>query len=349
MNKKFLTTGFIAAVATAGVLASVAYAADGITVVSWGGAYQKAQHDTIFGPYTAKSGTAVKEEEYNGEVAKIRAMVESGTVSWDVISVDTQTALQGCDEGVLETLDYSKVIDKAKVLPGAALDCAIGSDVYATVFAYDTSKLKDGPTSIKDLFDLAKFPGKRALQKNPFVNLEWALIADGVDPNKVYDELGTPAGVDRAFKKLDTIKKDVVWWEAGAQPPQLLADGEVVMTSAWNGRIANAIKEGKTFKIVWDGEAPDLDMWAIPKGTPNLDKSYEFLNFASSAEVQSALAPHIPYGPTNLDAVALVDPELAKSLPTHPDNLKAAIPLNPQFWGDNGEELRARFNTWLAQ
>lgn len=70
MNKKFLTTGFIAAVATAGVLASVAYAADGITVVSWGGAYQKAQHDTIFGPYTAKSGTAVKEEEYNGEVAR---------------------------------------------------------------------------------------------------------------------------------------------------------------------------------------------------------------------------------------------------------------------------------------
>jgi len=121
------------------------------------------------------------------------------------------------------------------------------------------------------------------------------------------------------------------------------------MTSAWNGRIANAIKEGKTFKIVWDGQAPDLDMWAVPKGTPNLDKSYEFLAFASSAEVQSALAPHIPYGPTNLDAVALVDPELAKSLPTHPDNLKAAIPLNPQFWGDNGEELRARFNTWLAQ
>ncbi len=36
-------------------------------------------------------------------------------------------------------------------------------------------------------------------------------------------------GVDRAFAKLDTIKDSVVWWEAGAQPPQLLADGEVVM------------------------------------------------------------------------------------------------------------------------
>ncbi len=349
MKKKLLTTGFVAAVAAAGAIATAAYAADGITVVSWGGAYQKAQHDTIFVPFTSKTGTAVKEEEYNGEVAKIKAMVESGTISWDVISVDQATALQGCDDGVLENLDYSKILDKAKILPGAALDCAIGSDVYATVFAYDKSKLKDGPTTIGDLFDTQKFPGKRALQKNPMVNLEWALIADGVDRNEVYTVLGTPEGVDRAFKKLDTIKKDVVWWEAGAVPPQLLADGEVVMTSAWNGRIATAIKEGKSFQIVWDAEAPDLDMWAIPKGTPNLDKSYEFLAFASSAEVQSALAPVIPYGPTNLDAMALVDPELAKSLPTHPDNLKAAFPFNAQFWGDNGEELRARFNTWLAQ
>lgn len=347
MNKLTMIKGSVAALVAAGAFATVAFAADSLTVVSWGGAYQEAQRKTIFEPYKDKA--EIKEEEYNGEIAKIRAMVESGTVSWDVINIDTQTALQGCDEGVLETLDYGKIIDKAKVLPGAALDCAIGSDVYATVFAYDSSKLTDGPTKIADLFDLAKFPGKRALQKNPFVNLEWALIADGVEPAKVYEVLGTPEGVDRAFAKLDTIKANVVWWEAGAQPPQLLADGEVVMTSAWNGRIANAIKEGKSFQIVWDGQAPDLDMWGIPKGTPKLEAAYAFLAFASSAEVQSALAPSIPYGPTNIDAVALVDPELAKTLPTYPDNLTAAIPLNPQFWGDNGEELRARFNTWLAQ
>ena len=347
MNKLTMIKGSVAALVAAGAFATVAFAADSLTVVSWGGAYQEAQRKTIFEPYKDKA--EIKEEEYNGEIAKIRAMVESGTVSWDVINIDTQTALQGCDEGVLETLDYGKIIDKAKVLPGAALDCAIGSDVYATVFAYDSSKLTDGPTKIADLFDLAKFPGKRALQKNPFVNLEWALIADGVEPAKVYEVLGTPEGVDRAFAKLDTIKANVVWWEAGAQPPQLLADGEVVMTSAWNGRIANAIKEGKSFQIVWDGQAPDLDMWGIPKGTPKLEAAYAFLAFASSAEVQSALAPSIPYGPTNIDAVALVDPELAKTLPTYPDNLTAAIPLNPQFWGDNGEELRTRFTTWLAQ
>ena len=94
--------------------------------------------------------------------------------------------------------------------------------------------------SINDVCDLKKFPGKRSLQKKPINNLEWALIADGVPAGEVYDVLSTEEGVQRAFKKLDTIKDSVIWWEEGAQPPQLLADKEVAFASAYNGRIFNA-------------------------------------------------------------------------------------------------------------
>lgn len=350
MKKDLLFGGLIAAVTTVGLLAgAAAKAEDQLTIVSWGGAYQDSQREAYYKPYMAEGKAKIKEEEYNGEIAKIRAMVEAKDVTWDVVDVDTQTALQGCDEGIFETLDYSKIIDKSKIIPGGALDCGVATIVYSTIFAYDSDKLKDGPTSIKDLFDLQKFPGKRALQKSPFVNLEWALIADGVEPSKVYEVLGTPEGVDRAFKKLDTIKKDVVWWEAGAQPPQLLADGEVVMTSAWNGRIFNANKEGKHFTIVWDAQAPDLDLWAIPKGAKNLDASYAFINYSTSPDVMKNQSKFISYGPTNTDALPLIDSAILKDLPTAPENMKTALPLNPQFWGDNGEQLRNRFNTWLAQ
>ena len=159
-------------------------------------------------------------------------MVESKSVSWDAIDVDTPTAVQGCAEGILETIDWTKLgLDRSKFTGADLMDCAVPTILYATVIAYDKDKLANGPTTIADVFD-QKFP-KRGLQKNPFVNLEWALIADGVAVKDVCNKvLNTPAGVDRAFKKLDTIKKDVVWWEAGAQPPQLLADGQVVMTSA---------------------------------------------------------------------------------------------------------------------
>lgn len=335
---------------TISLYADPARAQDSITAVSWGGAYTASQQEAYYKPFTASTKIKVVEEEYNGEIAKIRAMVQAKSVSWDVVDVDTQTALQGCEEGLLEKIDWSKVADRSKFLPGTTTDCAVGTVIYSTVFAYDTERLKVGPTTIADLFDLQKFPGKRGLQKNPFVNLEWALVADGVPREKVYEVLKTPEGVDRAFKKLSTIKSQVVWWEAGAQPPQLLASGEVVMSSAWNGRIYNAnVKDGKKFKIVWDAQVPDYDFWVIPKGSKKLDAAYKFLAFASDPKIMANQSKYISYGPTHMDAIPNIAPAVLADLPNAPDNTKTAILQDYYFWGDRGEELRKRFNTWLAQ
>ena len=321
-----------------------------LNIVSWGGAYQRSQDEAYFRPFEKQDGGKIATEEYNGEIAKIRAMVESGNVTWDVIDVDTQTALQGCEDGLFLKLDWSKIGDEKKFLEGTTTDCAVGTIVYSTIMAYDADKLKPGPTMLADLFDLKKFPGKRGLQKSPFVNLEFALMADGVPREQVYAMLKTPAGVDRAFKKLDTIKSQVVWWEAGAQPAQLLASGEVVMTTAWNGRIYDAAKtDGKNFKIVWDGQVPDYDFWVIPKGAKHLDDSYKFIAFASDAANMANQSKYIAYGPTNAEAIPKIPPGVLADLPTAPQNTKTELVQDYFFWGDHGEELRKRFNTWLAQ
>jgi putative spermidine/putrescine transport system substrate-binding protein len=322
-----------------------------LTIVSWGGAYQDSQRKAYYEPYMAEKGVKIVEEEYDGELGKIKAMVEAKQVTWDAVDLDAAHALAGCDEGLLEKLDYSKIGDKSKFLPGTTYDCAVGTISYGTIYAYDGDKIKDNPpTTLADFFDTTKWPGKRGLLKKPFGDLEMALMADGVAPGDVYKTLGTPEGVDRAFKKLDTIKKDIVWWEAGAQPPELLAKGEVVMSTAWNGRIYNANKkDGKNFKIVWDGQLLDWDLWAIPAGTPNLDGAYDFLKFASDPKNMSQQSKYISYGPTQVDAIPLIAPDVLKDLPVAPENMKTALPNDPQFWADNNEELTKRFNAWLSQ
>jgi putative spermidine/putrescine transport system substrate-binding protein len=183
-----------------------------------------------------------------------------------------------------------------------------------------------------------------------------ALAADGVAAADIYDVLGTPEGVDRAFAKLDTIKGDVVWWEAGAQPPQLLADGEVAMTTAYNGRIFNAVaSEGKPFTIVWDSQIYDLDLWVIPKGAPNKELALDFVAFASATEQLAAQASYISYGPARKSSAPLVgsfhdkpDLKMGPQMPTAPENFTNAIQNNFEFWADNQDELNERFNTWLA-
>lgn len=236
-------------------------------------------------------------------------------------------------------------------VPGAdKFDCGVPTHIAATVVAYDKDKLSNGPQTIADLFDTRKLPGKRGLYKSPDGLLERALVADGVPVKDVYKVLRTPEGVDRAFSKLDTIKNDVIWWTSGAQPPQLLADGQVVMTAAWSGRIYDAIKNsGKHFEMMWDAATTSANVWIIPKGTPRREEAYKFIAFAASARSQADLTRYIAYSPSNTEAMALVDTTIMPYLPTAPDNLAKAIIPDPTFRVERGDELRQRFSAWLAK
>ena len=348
---KKLSVLFAAALLAGTAFAATARAGDELTVVSWGGAYSVSQHKAFIEPYMA-AGNKVTEAEYNGEVAKIKAMVEAKAVTWDVIDADSPTAMQACAEGALETIDWGKLgFDKSKFMGSDFLDCAVPNIIYGTVFGYDTSKITaNPPTTINDFFDTVKYPGKRGLWNNPQVNMEWALIVDGVDPKDVYRVLGTPEGLDRAFKKLDTIKKDIVWWTSGAQAPQLLADGQVAMTSAWNGRLYDAVKkDNKPFKIVWDHQALDWDYWVITKDTPKMEEAYRFVAYSSDPQRMANQTQFISYGPSNTDAIPMVAADMLPNLPTAPENLKTAWQLDSQFWADHGDEIKERFNAWLAQ
>lgn len=334
--------------AGAGLFLSGAARAD-LTVISFGGAVQKAQVKAYYEPFTAQTGKAIIAGEYNGEQARIKAMVEAKNVTWDVVEVESAELYRGCEEGLYVNLDYARIGDEDDFVEKAVTDCGIGTFVWATVLAYNADKLATAPTSWADMWDVQKFPGKRGLRKGAKFTLEIALLADGVAPAAVYQVLATKEGVERAFRKLDAIKAHLQWWEAGAQPPQMLAAGDLVMSSAYNGRIANAQSEGKNLKIVWNGSVYDADYWAIPAGTPNLDDAYAFIRFASQPGPQQVYSSQITYGPTNLKAVAGLDPARAADLPTAPQNLAGAVANDTLFWVEYGEELEQRFNAWAAR
>ncbi|MGB7180772.1 MAG: ABC transporter substrate-binding protein [Burkholderiaceae bacterium] len=348
---------------SAGLLSGTsAMAADSLTVVSWGGAYTKSQVEAYQKPWMAKTGNTIKSEDYNGGIAELKAQVEAGKVTWDIVDVELSDAIRACDEGLIEPIDHSKLPAGADGTPatedfikGTLHECAVATIVWSNIFAYDKTKLKVPPTTAADFFDTKKFPGKRGMKKQPKANLEFALMADGVDPGKVYDTLRTPEGVARAFDMLDRIKKDVVWWEAGAQPPQLLADGEVVMTTAFNGRIFNAVaSEDKPFEIVWDGQIWDLDLWVIPKGGKT-KLAMDFLAFSTATEQLGKQASYISYGPARQSSFKFVkkfhnkDIDMAPHMPTAPQNMKRAIGSDAEFWADNADQLNERFNAWLAK
>ena len=335
-----------------------------ITTVSWGGSYGRAVNEGANIPFTEATGIGVDVEDYNGGLAQIRAQVDIGDIHWDVVDLEIADAVRGCDEGLLELIDISALPPGPDGTPAtedfvaeSRTECGVGNLYWSTVYAYNEENISGTrPTTMADFFDLETFPGRRGMRRAPQVNLEFALIADGVPLDQVYTLLDTPEGLDHAFAKLETIKDEVIWWEAGAQPPQMLADGEVTMTTAYNGRIFNAqVLENQPFVIVWDGQLLDVGQVGIVAGTPRLEEALQYVAFSTSAESMARIARRISYSPVRRSGMPLVTThvvagvEMEPHMPASPANTARALRYDWAFWVDNQDELNERFSAWLAR
>jgi len=298
-----------------------------------------------FKPFREATGADLKDGVYDGTDDRFTRMLKSGKARWELMQVESRMLERGCREGWLEKIDQSKVV-KADFVPGSISECGVGIFAWSHALVYNADKVVGTPSSWSDFWDLKKFPGKRGLRRSAKYTLEIALLADGVAPADVYKVLGTRQGVDRAFRKLEQIKPDVVWWQAAAQPTLFLAADKIVMSSAYTLWVATDQKAGTNFRIVWNGSLHDFDSWAIPKGATQIENAYKFIAFASRPENQKLLSTELAYGPTNKKALSLLEPRVANTLPTAEANLKGAITIDMAFWGRHGVELEHRFADW---
>lgn len=345
--------------------------AQDLTIVSWGGAYSSSQQNAYHDPYMAANpGVNIINDESSPEaVAKLRAMAEAGNTTWDVVDVEAADAIRLCDEGLALELDADSQLapgddgSTASADFGDMLvsDCFIPQIVFSTTFGYRTDMVPagtDAPTGACDVFDLETYPGKRALNKRPIANMEWALICDGVAYDDVYDMLETDEGQARAFAKLDTIKAETIWWSASAEPVQLLADGEVFMASAYNGRLFSMIAEqGQPVGMAWNWQMFDLDGWIIPANLSDERRqaALDYVYFATDTQRLADQAKYISYGPARASSAPLVGMhatlgiEMGPHMPTDPNNAENTFVNNYSWWADYRDDLDAKFQAWLVQ
>jgi putative spermidine/putrescine transport system substrate-binding protein len=322
-----------------------------LTVVGWGGVSQAAHRNAYWTSFSKETGVKLKEDVWNGGIGVLRAKSKANQADWDVIQVEVEELILGCEEGVFERLDWEAMGGRDRYLPISVNDCGVGADVWSELYGYDGDHIKgEGPKTWADFFDLKKFPGKRGMRKTPKYVLEAALMADGVPTTDVYKVLSTPAGVDRAFRKLDTIKPQILWWASVAQVPDLLASGEVAMSMATPGRLALASRdEHRNFHSVWDGNIYAVDFWAVLKNSPHKADALKLVKYMSDADHEINLPRYMPAGLSNKEAIARIDPALTRDTPSNPDNMKNALALDPEFWVENNDQLTQRFNAWAAR
>ena len=347
-----------------------------VVMVSWGGAYTESQKLGYGDPAAKKLGIPIDWVDYSGGLSEIKAQIAAGAITWDVIDLYAMDTIIGCDEGLFVEFDFDKDFPPAPDGTPASQDfftampskCAVGNILYSWTYAYHDEKIgSKKPKNIKDFFNTKKWPGKRGIYKSAMHNLEIALAADGVKPgkggSKIYEILETDAGLDRAFNKIKELCTDpkggCVFWSAGAKPPELLMQGEVVMATGWNGRFFNAeIGEGAPLKQVWDAQGLDYQYMSVIKGGPNEADAMKAIAEMTSTEGLAGSAKYIAYAPWRKSSLKVIEAgepwykdgktNMMEQMPTHPNNTKNYFLVDPIFWADNSTEIGERWEAMKA-
>ncbi len=317
-----------------------------LNIAAWGGDYQDAQNEAFFKPFSAATGASI--EEKVADIGGLRDQVESEDVIWDVMTVPMEQMVRLARDNVIEPMNYD-VVDRTPLYPDIALEYGVGVAYFSAtmIYSFDSTSIPQDWSNFWDVPPLAEgadiSPADlRCLRRYPIGTLEFALLADGVPIEELY-----PLDTKRAFASLDKIRSNVlVWWQESKEPAELIAAGAVAVASSWNVRVPQ-LDLTDTVRINWYQGMLSADAWIVPRGAPNPDVAFDFINFATRAIPQANFALLVPYGPVNVDSFPLIRNDRLAILPSAPGNKPLQFVENWSYWAEYEERLTAEFEAWL--
>lgn len=338
----------LALVAGAGWTAAAA-AQDPVTITftGSGGVLQDIESKYFLDPFMKLHPEIKVLQDSPNNYAKLRAMVESGNVTWDVVEGGGYFGLAPEQTALLEKIDCT-IVPCAHLQPDKYVTTGYraGELTSATILAYRSDKFPPGagPQSWTDFFDVKKFPGGRSVLKIP-ANVgstglfEAALLADGVDPAKVY-----PIDVPRALARIETIREQIVWAADNQSCAERIATGEALMGICYANRMYNFFKNGAPVAVQWKASVHQGGYLFVPKGTRHLKEAMELVAYITGDEHGADVTPYTPNGPANEIAARKSSPVTADWNPSaHPDE---GITMNDKWWAENSPAVIKAWTEW---
>ncbi|MCZ0735852.1 ABC transporter substrate-binding protein [Phreatobacter sp. AB_2022a] len=345
-RRRFLQAIAALGVVPAGLRFTPAHAAASeVVVVNWGGDAVPAYDDIWAKPFSAaNAGVKAVINGAGPTSGKIKAMVESRAVTWDVCDRTMPASLELGRQNLLEQVDWN-IVAYNKLRPAHRSDWGVGAYLYSFALTYDREALKGAtPKSWADFWNVKDFPGKRTLRNNIEGMLEAALMADGVAPDKIY-----PINVDRALDKIKQIKQHTIFWSTGAESQQLFRNKEVVMGNLWHTRSMLLAKEvGDRIQFTFDQGVLFAGAWIVPKGNPAGPLAWKFIASAQDPQSQVELFKRVGNGPINPAASALVPAELKALDCGSPENFAKQVIVDAEWYAEHYAAALNRYMDVIA-
>ena len=323
-----------AGLAALGAAPALAQAQRNLVMVNWGGIANQAFGQFYGEPFAAaNAGWRVTQDSTGPSAGRIRSMVESGRVTWDICDSSATTAVLLGGQNMLAPINYS-IVDRANVTgPVFAMEHGAAPYSFSSVLAYDSARFPNGPpTSWADFWDLRRFPGQRLLRRDAVGAMEAASMSMGRTIQNTY-----PMDVRAALRRVGEIRRNTVYWNSGAESEQFLRTGEAVMGMIWHTR-ANVLQRETNGRIrfIWNQGLLQPGIFVIPRGAPGGEMVQRLLaSMLANEDAQVGLLQLLGNGPTNRRAAAKVPAEFRAVNPTEPANAAQQVPIDGVWWGRN--------------
>lgn len=341
VGRRALLSGLAALGATLGAGPSAAQGGRSLVMVNWGGIANEGFGRFYGDPFTAANpGVRVLQDSTGPSAGRIRSMVESRRVTWDLCDSSASSAYLLGGMNLLEKTDYS-IVDRSKVIsPGFALEHGAAPYSFSSVLAYDSSKFPTPPTSWADFWDLRRFPGQRLLRRDALGALDAAMMSLGRAPAQVY-----PIDTRAALRRVGELRRNTVYWNSGSESEQFMRTGEAVMGQIWHTRATVLARETQgRIKFIWNQGLLQPGIFVAPRGNPGGELTQRLLaSMLGNEEGQVGLLGLLGNGPTNPAAATRVPAELRGNNPTDPENERQQLVLDGAWWGANYQQANQDF------
>lgn len=344
--------------------------AEALLIGTWGGPYEAAQRAALFTPYEQLTNINIQTTDYTGGLDVFSS--QSPPAILDMLEEEAEVA---CRSGLLKTIDHASLLEariesttaqqslvepddfqKADFHTGAFARCSVAHLTFSTLVAYDERAFTgEKPRRIDALFDIERFPGKRALQRSPAALFEWAMMAEGVPISQIYDLLSTERGLRLVLQRLESLRGHVIWWDKPSEAVAFLEQGDAVMASGYNGRFFDAWSQGAPINMIWDGQIIDRSVWGIPVASKaDTATVLSFIRFALHPERLAHMSRQIPYGPLRTSAFRYIglNPEtgivMSDHLPTAEHHLVNALQRDTRWYARTSQLRQSYFSRWIS-
>jgi putative spermidine/putrescine transport system substrate-binding protein len=310
-----------------------------VVLAGFGGITYQVRHQIEFNQFTQATGAKVVDAPW--DYGKFVSMLGSSNPEWDMIDFDgySQVALIQAGKKFAKLEPWVRRCD---LVDPKYRDYASGSYAYSVAMGWTPKAGK--PASWADFFDTAKFPGKRAWPKSIYAGtVEIALLADGVPPDKIY-----PLDFQRGFRKLDTIKRDLLFYDSYAQGQQYITQGSATMIATANSRCEQLKSQGNFDYTFKDAILYPWGTFAMPAHLKHGDAANALIDFMANPVIQAEVARRLRLGPIVSEAFKQLSKEDLAKTPNSKQNRAISFTIDTEKAAKQDVEYATKYSNWVA-